>query len=102
MSIEPIKIELSSVVLPTLHKVARDLEGEAAVLNLKTRARNGLNDIVASVGRMLNKLASVDELVDDPFGKAEIDREGCPREMIVSRGEFIMRGRGEIGDRPES
>lgn len=45
LSIEPIKIELSSVVLPTLHKVARDFEGEAAVLNLKTRARNGLNDM---------------------------------------------------------
>ena len=49
LSIEPIKTELSSVVRATLHKVARDFEGEAAVLNLKTRVRNGLNDIVASV-----------------------------------------------------
>jgi hypothetical protein len=101
LSIEPIKIELSSVVRATLHKVARDFEGEAAVLNLKTRARNGFNDIVASVCRMLNKLACVDKLVDNLFGKAEIDREGCPREMIVSRGELTMRGRGEIGDRPK-
>jgi hypothetical protein len=101
LSIETIKIELNSVVVAAADQVSCDLEGEAAVLNLKTRARNGLNDIVASVCRMLNKFACVDELVDNLFGKAEIDREGCPREMIVSRGELTMRGRGKIGDRPE-
>jgi hypothetical protein len=101
LSIEPIKIELSPVVRATLHKVARDFEGEAAVLNLKARVHNGLNDIVASVCRTLNQLACVDDLVDDPFGKAEIDREECPREMILSRGELTMRGHGEIGDGPE-
>jgi hypothetical protein len=101
LSIETIKIELNSVVVAVADQVSCDLEGEAAVLNLKTGVYYGLDDIGASIWRMLNEPRRVDELVDALLGEYEVDREECQRDVIELVGELAVRGLVEINDGPQ-
>src|SRR6185437_5211830 len=98
LSIETIKIELNSVVVAAADQVSCDLEGEAAVLNLKTGVYYGLDDIGASVWRMLNEPRRVDELVDALLGEYEVDRDECQHDVIALLGELAVRGLVEISD----
>ena len=98
LSIETIKIDLNSVVAAVADQVSCDLEGEAAVLNLKTGVYYGLDDVGASVWRMLNEPRRVDELVDALLGEYEVDREECQRDVIALLGELAVRGLVEIND----
>ena len=96
MSIETIKIELDSVVSAAADQVSCALEGESAVLNLKTGVYYGLDDIGTSVWRLLNEPRRVDELVDALLGEYEVDREECQRDVIALLGELAVRGLVEI------
>jgi Coenzyme PQQ synthesis protein D (PqqD) len=98
LSIETIKIDPNSVVAAVADQVSCDLEGEAAVLNLKTGVYYGLDDVGASVWRMLNEPRRVDELVDALLGEYEVDREECQRDVIALLGELAVRGLIEIKD----
>ena len=98
LSIETIKIDVNSVVAAVADQVSCDLEGEAAVLNLKTGVYYGLDDVGASVWRMLNEPRRVDELVDALLGEYEVDREECERDVIALLGELAVRGLVEIND----
>jgi hypothetical protein len=97
LSLETIKIELNSVVAASADQVSCDLEGEAAVLNLKTGVYYGLGDIGASIWRMLDEPRRVDALL----GEYEVDREECQRDVIALLGELAVRGLVEINDGPE-
>ncbi|HEY2525706.1 MAG TPA: PqqD family protein [Candidatus Binataceae bacterium] len=101
MSIETIKIELNSVVMAVADQVSCDLEGEAAVLNLKTGVYYGLDEVGASVWRMLDGPRRVDELVDALLGEYEVDREECQRDVIALLGELAVRGLVEINNAVE-
>jgi hypothetical protein len=101
LSIETIQIDLNSVVAAVADQVSCDLEGEAAVLNLKTGVYYGLDDIGAAIWRMLNEPRRVDELVDALLGEYEVDREECQRDVIALLGELAVRGLVEINDGPE-
>jgi hypothetical protein len=96
--IETIKIELNSVVMAVADQVSCDLEGEAAVLNLKTGVYYGLDEVGASVWRMLDGPRRVDELVDALLGEYEVDREECQRDVIALLGELAVRGLVEINN----
>jgi len=96
--IETIKIELNSVVMAVADQVSCDLEGEAAVLNLNTGVYNGLDEVGASVWRMLDGPRRVDELVDALLGEYEVDREECQRDVIALLGELAVRGLVEINN----
>jgi hypothetical protein len=101
LSLETIKIELNSVVAASADQVSCDLEGEAAVLNLKTGVYYGLDDIGASIWRMLDEPRRVDDLVDALLGEYEVDREECQRDVIALLGELAVRGLVEINDGPK-
>jgi hypothetical protein len=98
LTIETIKIELNSIVVPAADQISCDLEGDAAILNLKTGVYYGLDDIGASVWRMLNEPRRVDELVDALLGEYEVDREECQRDVIALLGELAVRGLVEINE----
>ncbi len=101
MSIESIKIDLNSVVIAAADQVSCDLQGEAAILNLKTGVYYGLDDVGASVWRMLDGPRRVDELIDALLGEYEVDREECQRDVIALLGELAVRGLIEIRDGAE-
>ena len=101
LSIETIKIELNSVVMAVADQVSCDREGEAAVLNLKTGVYYGLDEVGASVWRMLDEPRRVDELVDALLGEYEVDREECQRDVIALLGELAVRGLVEINNTVE-
>ena len=98
MSIETINIELNSIVVAAADQVSCDLEGDAAILNLKTGVYYGLDDIGASLWRMLNEPRRVDELVEALLGEYEVDREECQRDVIALLGELAVRGLVEINE----
>ena len=98
LTIETIKIELNSIVVATEDQISCDLEGDAAILNLKTGVYYGLDDIGASVWRMLNEPRRVDELVDALLGEYEVDREECQHDVIALLGELAVRGLVEINE----
>ena len=102
MSIETINIELNSIVVAAADQVSCDLEGDAAILNLKTGVYYGLDDIGASLWRMLNEPRRVDELVEALLGEYEVDREECQRDVIALLGELAVRGLVEVSDTLES
>ena len=75
-----------------------DQGGFAAILNLKTGVYYGLDDIGASLWRMLNEPRRVDELVEALLGEYEVDREECQRDVIALLGELAVRGLVEINE----
>lgn len=96
MSIESIKIELDSVVVAVSDQVSCDLHGEAAVLNLKTGVYYGLDEVGASIWRMLAQPRRVDELVDAVLDEYEVGRDECQRDVVALVGELAVRGLVEI------
>ena len=102
MTIETIQVEPDSVVMAVAGQVSCDLDGEAAVLNLKTGVYYGLDEVGASVWKLLAEPRRIDEIVDALIGEYEVDREACLRDVMALVGELAVRGLVEVRDETQA
>ena len=94
------QITLDSTVCAASHHFSCDLEGEAAILNLKTGVYHGLNPIGAAIWRMLEKPVPVRELLDAMLAQFEVERDACQVDLMRLLDDLNERGLISVTDEP--
>jgi hypothetical protein len=96
----PAQITLDSTVCAASHHFSCDLEGEAAILNLKTGVYHGLNPVGAAIWRMLEKPVPVRELLAAMLAQFEVERDACQIDLMRLLDELNTRGLISVADEP--
>lgn len=92
------QITLDSTVCAASHHFFCDLEGEAAILNLKTGIYHGLNPVGAAIWQMLEKPISVRELLEAMLMQFEVERDACQIDLMRLLDELNERGLISVAD----
>ena len=100
METVPAQITLDSTVCAASHHFDCDLDGEAAILNLKTGVYHGLNPVGAEIWRMLEKPVSVRELLDAMLAQFEVNRDACQADLMRLLDDLNDRGLISVTDEP--
>jgi len=90
------------VVVAAQDQVSCDLDGEAAILNLKTGIYFGLNEVGAAIWRLVAEPRPISGIVDAIVTQYEVERERCERDVVALIGEMMSRGLVRISDGPGS
>src|SRR5437764_564213 len=89
-------LSLDSVVVASKDQVSCDLEGEAAILNLKTGAYYGLNPIGARIWQLIQTPKRVPEIVDTLVPAYEVDPKRCQSDIVALLQDLISDGLAEV------
>lgn len=88
----PTKITVESIVAVAADQVSCELEGEAAILNLKSGAYHGLDPIGLTVWNLMAQPIEVAKIVDNMIAQYDVDRERCERDILELLAELDARG----------
>ncbi len=94
----PVSITLDSVVRVAPDQISCELEGEAAILNLKTGAYHGLNPVGAAVWSLIERPVAVSGVVEAILEQFEVDRDVCERDLLELLRDLDERGLIEVAD----
>jgi len=93
-------ITLDSIVVATKDQVSADLTGEAAILNLTSGIYYGLNEVGASIWRIIQGPKTVREIKETILGEYDVEPIRCEADVIALLGELLSRGLIEINSPP--
>ncbi len=85
------KITSNSLVVAIKDQVSADLSGEAAILNLKTGIYYGLNEVGASIWKLIQKPKTVREVKDAIVQEYEVDPDQCEKDLLALLNELLSR-----------
>lgn len=88
----------ASVVVASKEQVSCELDGEAAILNLKDGVYYGLDPVGAAVWKLLQQPRTVSELRDALLEEYEVDAERCERDLMALLAELATCGLVQIRD----
>ena len=89
-------ISLDSVVVATKDQVSADLSGEAAILNLTSGIYYGLNEVGASIWKLIQEPKIVREIKETIVHEFDVDPDRCEADVMVLLNELLSRGLIEI------
>jgi hypothetical protein len=93
------QISRNSVVVACETQISCDLAGEAAILNFKSGIYYGLDQVGASVWKLIAEPRIVGEICDALVAEYEVEPEVCEREVIALLDELAAKGLVETRDR---
>lgn len=76
------KISDASIVVAIAEQVSSNLDGETAILNLKSGVYSGLNQIGSHIWNLIQKPQTVREIKEILLQEYEVDAETCERDVI--------------------
>ena len=85
-------ISANSIVVACKDQVSCELEGEAAILDLKSGTYFGLNPVGAIVWSMIAEPRRVTEICDALLHRYDVAPEQCDREVVELLGELRAQG----------
>jgi len=91
-------ISLDSIVSVAADQVSCELDGEAAILNLKSGAYHGLDPIGASVWNLIASPIAVCAIVDAMIIQYDVTRARCERDLLALLAKLDERGLIQIND----
>jgi hypothetical protein len=91
-------IRPASVVKAAGDLIWCEIDGEAAILSMPAGVYYGLDNVGASVWRLLNEPRSVAALVDAITSEYEVDAAQCERDLIALLHELAQHGLVEINE----
>lgn len=94
MSAQAAKVTIgpSSTVRVADDQVSCELDGEAAILELKQGVYYGLNPVGATVWALISKPRTVAELKRAVLEQYDVTPEQCERDLLELLGELAERG----------
>jgi Coenzyme PQQ synthesis protein D (PqqD) len=93
-------ISANSIVVVTTEQISCELDGEAAILNLKDGVYYGLDEVGASVWSLMQQPRKVSEIRDALLQQYEVDAPRCEQDLFALLSELLNRGLIEVGDGP--
>ncbi len=92
------KISLDSVVSVAADQVSCELDGEAAILNLKSGAYHGLDPVGATVWKLIANPTPVRQVIDAMIVEYNVDRSRCERDLLALLSQLDERGLIQVAD----
>lgn len=91
-------ISPKSIVVACKDQVSCDLEGEAAILDLKSGTYFGLNPVGAIVWGMIAEPRRVAEILSALLDRYDVAAEQCDRELMDLLGALRAQGLIQVDD----
>jgi hypothetical protein len=92
------QISRSSVVVACEGQISCDLAGEAALLDFKSGIYYGLDQVGASVWKLIAEPRIVSEICDALVAEYEVAPEVCERDVIALLDQLAAKGLVETRD----
>lgn len=86
------KISIKSIVVVADDVVSCDLEGEAAILNLKDGVYYGLDPIGAKIWKLIQKPKMLEEVIEIIFNEYDVNKNRCKDDTIELMEELFNNG----------
>jgi hypothetical protein len=86
------RISLQSVIAVTPDQVSCDLDGEKAILNLKSGIYFGLNPVGATIWDLIAHPVSVGAVHQALLARYEVDADCCERDLLALLDEMNAKG----------
>ena len=83
---------LDTIIHASPDQVSCDLEGEAAILNLKTGVYYGLDPVGAVVWKLLEQPSTVASVRDAMLARFEVDTERCQSDLFTLLEKLSAEG----------
>jgi len=78
--------------------VSCDLDGEAAILNVRTGVYYGLDEVGASVWRIMREPRTLAEIIKRITSEYDVDPPQCENDLISLLSELAKHGLVEISE----
>ena len=91
-------ISLESVVVASPDQVSCDLDGETAILNLKSGVYYGLDPVGATIWNLLAHPTAVSALRDALLAQYEVDQQRCEDDLLALLDELREQGLIQVSD----
>jgi hypothetical protein len=95
-------ISAGSIVVASKDQISCDLDGEAAILNLKSGTYFGLDPVGATIWRLIVQPRRVVEIRDALIDQFDVEAERCSRDLLQLLGELHAHGLIQVLDEPTS
>ena len=95
-------ISTTSIVVASADQISCDLEGEAAILNLKSGTYFGLDPVGARVWSLIAQPRRVVEIRDSILELYDVEAERCSSDLLQLLGDLQAHGLIQIVDEPAS
>jgi len=93
-------ISTQSIVVASKDQISCELEGEAAILNLKSGTYFGLDPVGATIWSLIAQPRRVAEIRNALVDQFEVEAERCGRDLIQLLGELDAHGLIQVVDEP--
>ena len=89
---------LDTIVSPSPDQVSCDLEGEAAILNLRTGVYYSLDPVGAVVWKLIEQPRTVADVRDAMLARFEVEAERCELDLFQLFEKLAAEGLIELRD----
>jgi hypothetical protein len=93
-------ISTSSLIVASKDQISCDLEGEAAILNLKSGTYFGLDPVGATVWSLIAEPRRVLEIRDALLDAYDVESERCSNDLLELLGDLRAHGLIQVLDEP--
>ena len=93
-------ISTQSIVVASKDQISCDLEGEAAILNLKSGTYFGLDAVGATIWSLIARPRRVVEIRNALIDQFDVEAERCGRDLLQLLGELHAHGLIQVMDEP--
>ena len=90
------KISGQSIVVVSQDQVSCELGGEAALLNLKAGVYYGLNEVGASIWKLIQEPKRVGEIRDAILEEYEVEPDNCEADIMALLQDLLDNGLIEV------
>ncbi len=91
-------ISTRSIVVASKDQISCDLDGEAAILNLKSGTYFGLDPVGATIWSLIVQPRPVVEIRNELIDRFDVEGERCSRDLLQLLGELHAHGLIQVLD----
>ena len=92
------KISINSIVVVEDDVVSCDLDGEAAILNLKDGIYFGLDPVGAKIWNLIQKPMNLEEIIEIILDEYDVDKNRCKNDIFELIRRLLENGLVKINE----
>jgi Coenzyme PQQ synthesis protein D (PqqD) len=93
-----LQISRTTVIVASERAISSDLAGEAAIIDFQSGSYYGLDEVGATIWKLIAEPRTVSEICDAVVAEYEVDPEVCERDVLALLGKLAASGLIETGD----
>jgi Coenzyme PQQ synthesis protein D (PqqD) len=93
-----LQISRTTVIVASERAISSDLAGEAAIIDFQSGSYYGLDEVGATIWKLIAEPRTVSEICDAVVAEYEVDPDVCERDVLALLGKLAASGLIETGD----